>query len=141
MFVGLTLVLALQVTNAPADVVRELEHIEQRLGSTYQKGDCDGWASMLAPEWSVTHVNGQVITRDQGIETCKAPRPPIQDFTIDDVSVRAYGDAAVVTGRTRASTAANPPQSITLRFTDVFIRRDGRWLVVASQATQISSRN
>ena len=73
--------------------------------------------------------------------TCKAPRPPIQDFTIDDVSVRAYGDAAVVTGRTRASTAANPPQSITLRFTDVFIRRDGRWLVVASQATQIPSRN
>jgi hypothetical protein len=30
------------------------------------------------------------------------------------------------------------PETIRLRFTDVFIRRDGRWQVVASQATRLA---
>ena len=137
MIAGLALVFALQVASAPTDVVKELEQIEQRLGSTYQKADCDGWGAMLAPEWSVIYVTGQVITRAQAIETCKAPRPPIDSFTMDEMFVRAFGDAAVVTGRTRATAGGSTPQSITLRFTDVFIRRDGKWLVVASQATQV----
>jgi hypothetical protein len=43
-----------------------------------------------------------------------------------------------VTGRTRATTAGEKPETVTLRFTDVFIRRNGRWQVVASHATRIS---
>jgi hypothetical protein len=27
---------------------------------------------------------------------------------------------------------------VTLRFTDVFVRRDGRWMVVASHATRLA---
>ena len=130
-------VLALQAATAPSALVDELSAIEQRLGSTYKNGDCAGWAAMLAPEWSVIHVTGQVITRAQAIETCRASRPPIEAFTIDEISVRAFADAAVVTGRTRLTVGGSRPQSVALRFTDVFVRRDGIWMVVASQATQI----
>jgi ketosteroid isomerase-like protein len=49
--------------------------------------------------------------------------------------VRAFGDAAVVTGRTTARAGG---QTLILRFTDVFVRRDGKWLVVASHATRIA---
>jgi ketosteroid isomerase-like protein len=137
MIAGLALALALQTATAPPEVVKVLEQIEQRLGSTYQKGDCAGWGAMLAPEWSVVHVNGQIITRAQAVETCNGPRPPIDAFTIDEISVRAFGNTAVVTGRTRVTLGGSTPQSVTLRFTDVFFRRDRKWLVVASQATQV----
>jgi hypothetical protein len=58
----------------------------------------------------------------------------IDSLSSDNLVVRAFGDAAVVTGRTTASAGG---QTVILRFTDVFVRRDGRWLAVASQATPI----
>ena len=52
------------------------------------------------------------------------------------MKVRLYGDStAVVTGRTVVTTSAATPQTVRLRFTDVFVRRTGRWLIVASHGT------
>jgi hypothetical protein len=48
-----------------------------------------------------------------------------------------FGDAAVVTGRTTVTTGGATPATVRLRFTDVFSRRSGTWLVVASHATQL----
>jgi ketosteroid isomerase-like protein len=118
-------------------VVRELEKIEQQLAATYQAGDCAAWGAMLAPEWSVTHITAQVITKAQALEMCAAAKGQIADAAIDDISVRVFGDAAVATGRTTATTSGTSPLTVTLRFTDVFIRRSDRWLVVASHATRI----
>ncbi len=118
-------------------VKRELEQIEQRLAATWQNGDCAAWGAMMAPGWSVIHITGDVITRAKALEMCNAPRAAVESFKIDEVSVRVFGDAAVVTGRTTASTGGARPATVTLRFTDIFIRRAGRWQVVASQATEL----
>jgi uncharacterized protein DUF4440 len=53
--------------------------------------------------------------------------------------VRPFGDTAVVTGRTSVRTGGAAPMTVTLRFTDVFVRRSGHWLAVASQATRLGS--
>jgi hypothetical protein len=50
------------------------------------------------------------------------------------MQVRVYGDAAVVVGRTAWQSAVGKGQ---YRYTDMYIRRDGRWICVASQATDI----
>jgi len=120
-------------------VTQELQRIEQQLAATWKKGDCSAWGAMLAPEWSVIHITGDVITKAEALEMCKAPREPIETLKVDDLSVRAFGDAAVVTGRTTATTGGEKPATLMLRFTDVFIRRAGRWQVVASQATRLGS--
>jgi ketosteroid isomerase-like protein len=70
---------------------------------------------------------------------CKAPTVPVDSIEVDQISVRAYGDAAVVTGRTKVITGGADPGQIMLRFTDVFIRRAGQWRVVASHATRLGS--
>lgn len=137
MLLELALVLVLHQGLASPDVVKDLERLEQDLASTWKKGDCAAWGAMLAPEWSVIHINGAVITRAQALEMCRGPRPPIDVLTVDELSVRAYGDAAVVTGRTTIKTGGTEPASMMLRFTDVFVRRDERWLVVASHATRL----
>ena len=139
MFVELIVAATLMQRTDPAAVVHELEGIEQQLTDTWKKGDCAGWGAMLAPEWSVIHITGQVITRAEALEMCKGPRPPIAALNVEDLSVRAFGDAAVVTGRTTMKTAGDSPGTLTLRFTDVFIRRDGRWQAVASHATRLGT--
>jgi ketosteroid isomerase-like protein len=119
-----------------AKVVQELQEFEQRLAATWQKGDCSAWGAMLAPEWSVTHITGDVFTKEKALEMCRAPRSGRETVAIEDVAVRIFGDAAVVTGLTTAS-AGDVGAKVVLRFTDVFIRADGQWRVVASQATEV----
>ncbi|HXW08593.1 MAG TPA: nuclear transport factor 2 family protein [Vicinamibacterales bacterium] len=141
----MTLILALAVAFAQpaitelAEVTRELTRLEQQLAATWKEGDCSAWGAMLAPEWSVIHITGAVITKPEALQMCKAPAVSIEEFDVDDISVRLFGDAAVVTGRTRVVTGGAPPGEVTLRFTDVFIRRAGRWQVVASHATRLGS--
>jgi hypothetical protein len=135
----LELLLTLVVAQPEASAVVQLTQIEQRLGSTWKQGDCTAWGAMIAPEWSVIHITGETITRAEALEMCKAPPTPIEAFAIDDLSVRVFGNAAVVTGRTTVTTGGTSPVTVKLRFTDVFILRSGRWLVVASHATGLGS--
>ena len=138
MLLALVLALASSQGGDPT-AVRALEEIEQRLAATWQNGDCAAWGAMLAPDWSVIHITGDVIRKTQALEMCKAPRDGTERVKIEDVVVRVFGNAAVVTGRTTASSGGAKPTTVTLRFTDVFIRRAGHWQVVASQATQVPS--
>jgi Domain of unknown function (DUF4440) len=107
----------LQATQDTA-VVRELELIEEQLASTWKNQDCTGWGALLADDWSVTHLDGQVITKDQAIEMCRTG-PPVTS-SVNQLAVRSYGDTAIVTGRTKATVSG--AAAVTLRFTDVFVR-------------------
>ena len=120
---------------APPALVRELEAIEEQLASTYRKHDCEGWGALLADEWTVTHMTGQVITKKEALEMCASAPEVLARY--EDLQVRSYGTMAIVTAINNASLATNPSQIIRLRFTDVFIRRNNRWIVVLSHATQI----
>lgn len=62
-----------------------------------------------------------------------------ESATVDDMSVRGYGTAAVVIGRTM-SKGQYKGQGFndTERFTDVFVKRRGRWQAVATQSTGIA---
>ncbi|HET7618342.1 MAG TPA: nuclear transport factor 2 family protein [Gemmatimonadaceae bacterium] len=137
MIVESVLVMALAQGGNPA-AAQELTRIEQRIAETWKAGDCSAWAAMLAPEWSVIHITGDIMTKAEALKACQSPRTPGEDLTIDDLSIRVFGDAAVVTGRTTVTSGGASP-ALTLRFTDVFVRRAGRWQVVASHATRTGS--
>jgi Domain of unknown function (DUF4440) len=115
-------------------VIRELEMMEEQLASTWGNRDCAGWGALLASDWSVTHIDGNVITKEQALEMCRTG--PSVTSRVDQLAVRVYGDTAIVTGRNKAAVSGAAAQTVTLRFTDVFVRRDGRWSVVASHATR-----
>ena len=137
MILELALALAALQPSQDAAVNAQLEGIEQRLAATWQKGECSAWGAMIAPEWSVIHITGDVITRAEVLEMCNAPRTGTETFEVGDLFIRLFGDAAVVTGRTTVTVRGPNPGTLTLRFTDVFIRREGRWQVVASHATRL----
>ena len=116
-----------------------LADIEQQLIKLWLDGDREAYSALLAPDWSVIDMTGRVLTKEQVMEEAFAPADrKIETATIDDVKVRAFDDMAIVTGRTVvAGTFQGTRVSLTHRFTDVFARRNGRWQVVASQATPI----
>lgn len=135
----LAIVFAAALSQAGDDrVVRAFDQIEQRLAASWRDGDCAAWGALLAPEWSVIHFTGEVLTKAEALEMCKTRRGEIKSLEVDDVRVRMLRDAAVVTGRTTAVIGGSNTTTLTLRFTDVFVSRSERWQVVASQATQVS---
>jgi ketosteroid isomerase-like protein len=122
----------------PRSPEQELTAIEHALAASWKKGDCDAWSGHIAEGWSVVHLDGSIISRDQALTMCRGPRSAtIESFTVDELSIRLFGDTAVVTGRSVLQLRAEKPMTVRLRFTDVFVRRDGVWKAVASHASSI----
>lgn len=130
------LVLVLTSTQ-PGEAVRELTDIQQQLAAAWVAGDRAAVERIIAPEWSVTGPDGQMSTRADVLRDVFETRVHhITAITVDDVRVRVFGDAAVVTGRTHGrGESERTPYDVVIRFTDTFIRRDGRWQAVASHAS------
>jgi ketosteroid isomerase-like protein len=124
---------------AQTDTTATLIDIEQQLTKLIIAGDRAGYSAFLADDWSVINTDGNIVTKEQVLrEMFVTGERQIDAITIDDVKVRPLGDVAVVTGRTIASgKLRGATVTATLRFTDVFARRDGRWQIVASQGTRV----
>ena len=124
---------------AATDVVEQLKAIEHRLAVAWVEGDRSFIAKVLAEDWSVIDLTGRILTKADVLEEAFATKDrKIVSMQIDDLSVRPFGEWAIVTGRTRATGEyQGATAEVTLRFTDVFAYRGGNWQVVASQATLI----
>jgi len=58
----------------------------------------------------------------------------ITGLAIDDVKVRILGDVAIIHARTTYKTADGERRNG--RYTDVWARRDGKWLAVSAHVTR-----
>jgi hypothetical protein len=120
----------------PQRSVAELTEMQHQIARAVVTGDREGWSRFIDPEWRVTHVDGSVLTKAQVLEMVFGKTPgPLAENSVDEIEVRVFGDAAVVTGRTRAQSREGV--RVVLRFTDFVVQRGGRWQVVASQATAV----
>jgi ketosteroid isomerase-like protein len=122
-----------------ADAAAAIAELEQRLARAWVQRDRAFIDHLLAADWSVTDASGAVLTKQQVLDqTFATTDRRIDTMTIDDVVVRIFGDTAIATGRTRAGgTYRGQSGTATLRFTDVFVWRGGRWVIVASHASNV----
>jgi ketosteroid isomerase-like protein len=116
-----------------------LRALQQQLAKAWVEGDRAAIERIISPEWSVTGPDGARSTRADVLRDAFETRVHrVIAIDIDDVEVRIFGDAAVVTGRTHGrGEYSGVPYDVGIRFTDTFIRRDGRWQAVASHASVI----
>lgn len=122
-----------------ANDLETISNIEQQIAKAWVSRDRVTIDTILAPDWSVTDAAGRVLTKQQVMqEGFESADRRIDTMTIDDVKVRTFGDMAVATGRTRATGSyLGTSSSVVLRFTDVFVRRGGRWQAVASHGSTV----
>ncbi len=57
-----------------AATVAELKGLQNQLRGALLNGRRDEYASLLAPEWRVTHVDGRVLTKPMFSSRCSADR-------------------------------------------------------------------
>jgi ketosteroid isomerase-like protein len=118
-----------------------LAQLQQDLAKAWVSGDRATIERIISPDWRSTAPDGRVTDRASVLADVFEKRAHrIRRLEIDDVRVRIFGDAAVVTGRTHGvGEVAGAPYDVVIRFTDTFVRRDGRWSVVASHASLLTA--
>ena len=117
-------------------VAAELRDIENQLVAAWVAGDSSVHERVLAEDWTVIDAQGRIRSKDQVLEEMFRPGERDISGRIDEVKVRPYGDWAIVTGKTHVEGRYEGNDiKVTLRFMDVFRRTEGKWHVVASQAT------
>ena len=121
------------------DTATELGLIEEQLAASWVEGDHKYHERVLAEGWSVIDPSGNILTKADVLREAFSGDRKITTGRIDQISVRDFGDWAIVTGRNQmAGTYQGQEMDVKLRFTDIFVRRDGEWKCVASQGTFIS---
>jgi ketosteroid isomerase-like protein len=131
----LALVLAPQ-QNQDTAVVQELMRLETVWNEAQQNGDADSLDKLWADELEVTVPKMPVMSKSEVLGFARSGRMKFQRYQTSGVKVRVYGDAAVVSGRLqRTRTLNGKTLDDDWRFIKVYVKRDGRWLVVAFQAS------
>jgi len=122
-------------------VEQELIKLENEWGQAFYKRDIAFADRFLADDYTGTEEKGIVMTKAQELEDLKSGVHLSTSGVQDDIRVRVYGDAAVVTGRTTVKGQYKGKEFTSrYRWTHTFIRRDGRWQCVASHISRISQK-
>lgn len=118
----------------------EIISFEKARLAAFAQADKPTFDRMMADNATVTHSSGGVSNKADlmGVMRPSTPENPLPALTIEEPQVRLYGDAAVMTGLL-VETAKDGRRELVLRFTNTYIRKDGRWQMVAGQLTRAKS--
>jgi hypothetical protein len=129
-------------TETSAEIRRQILDTEARRIRAMIDEDIPSLAAILADELTYTHSGGRYDTRQSFLDLIAAPATHYLgvDFS-DDTEVMPLGEqAALVRGvaALRLKHADEPDEiRYSVMFLDVYHLRDGRWQMVAWQATRV----
>lgn len=126
-----SLVSNLSAAAAPADAQRLLD-LEQRWLTAGERRDIPALKEILADDFVDVSYQGKLRSKADHLDATLAPSKSRQ--TLDELKVRLYGDTGIVNGLDHVVTA-DGSATYEVRFTDVFVKRDGRWQAVSAQET------
>ena len=98
-----------------------------------QHGDVRLFDEILADDFLCSNPDGSLVDKNQFLAQTARP-VTITGLEAQDVRVRILGDVAIIHARTSYTTAGGGQRYG--RYTDVWARRDGRWLAVSAHVTR-----
>jgi ketosteroid isomerase-like protein len=101
--------------------------------ASVQGSDVARFDEILAEDFLCSHPDGSLV--DRATFLAQTARPvAIRNLAAEDVMVRLFGDVAII----HAATRYLKPDGAEGRgrYTDVWARRDGRWLCVSAHVTR-----
>ena len=130
---------ALAASPAATKVEKAILDLETQRFKVMMEGDIKTLDSLLAPDLSYSHSSGWTQTKDEFIESIRTRELEYKEIKPDAMQVRVYGSTAVVTGRAqvRAKTKGQE-NAFELRFLDVYVKRKGKWQMVAWQSARLA---
>jgi ketosteroid isomerase-like protein len=98
-----------------------------------QTSDVHRFDEILADDFLCSNPDGSLVDREGFLKQTAQP-VKISDLAAADVNVRIMGDFAIIHARTTYTGPDGRPGRG--RYTDVWARRQGRWLAVSAHVTR-----
>ncbi len=122
------------------DDAGQLLYMEMEWSDADQKGDAAWFERTLAEGfYGVSGRTGKLNTKIEEVADIKNRKDKIDSTVSTDMQVRVEGNTGVVTGiyHMKGRDEKGQPIDRRIRYTDIFVKRDGRWQAIASHGTDI----
>lgn len=124
---------------SPAENVEQaITKMEREWAEAIVKADIATLDRVMADDWVMTTWDGQTRTKAQSIEEFKSGVTKLTAADIGDLKVRVFGDTAIATlGQTEKGTSKGKDSSGHFLYTDVWVKRNGKWQAVSTHGTKV----
>ncbi|MGI9066737.1 MAG: nuclear transport factor 2 family protein [Pyrinomonadaceae bacterium] len=120
--------------------VKELGRLENVWNDAQLSGNADALDSLWANDLVVTVPNMPVMDKSESLAFVRSGKMRFQVYKTSDLRIRVYRNAALVTGQLERTRSANRGEfEDDWRFTKVYVRRSGRWQVVAWHGSHVGT--
>ena len=116
-------------------IKREILKHEDADHEAFMKDDANAIDRLYADGVSLTYADGKIISKAQLLADIRSGKHTLYKVTHDDLQMHIFGNTVVVTGH---STAAGKMYNDPRRFTNVYVKQDGQWRLVAHQVTYVA---
>lgn len=127
-----------QTAKQDAALEQEIRHREQAQVDALLKNDIAAMRRNWAPDYVVNNPTNQVVDASKG--RIQAGTRTYSSFVRDIERVLIRGNTVIVMGQETVVPSGDAPdsgQTLVRRFTNIWMLRDGKWLLTARQATII----
>jgi ketosteroid isomerase-like protein len=117
-----------------------LVELEQGWNEAFYRKDVAFIEELLADEFIATYDDGSRGDKARELELVTEFNQQVESALQDDFTVKVYRDTAVVWFTLRlVGIRQGQRAEMTLRYTDVWVQRDGRWRCVSTQSTRVNT--
>jgi Domain of unknown function (DUF4440) len=113
---------------------------EEDLGTAMIHRDVPTLARLVGADWTIQSESGATGTREGFLSDIESGKLVVKSFQLHDVRIRVFGDVAMVQGFDDEESAYEGKTSNgTYNWMDVWVKRDGKWVSVATQLTRVNA--
>jgi uncharacterized protein (TIGR02246 family) len=128
-------------SNQDTSAQQTIRQLERARREAMLRGDAQALSRLLADDYVGTGAHGKVRSKAELVADYSSGTVKYESITEDDVTVRQYGNAAVVTGRTKSKgKEGGKAFDAEHRFTRVWVQAPGRWSLVAAHSSPVAAR-
>ncbi len=122
--------------NTPAE---EVGAVERQRFAALGRGDIPALSNILSDDLTYTHSNGVFDSKAELLNKLQSGALKYEVFEPEEITVRVYGNTAVLTGIAHGKSWANGTlNTFRLRYTDMYVLAEGSWRMVVWQSTRIA---
>ena len=115
----------------------EIRRLDNEAREAFLRGDVATLQRLFSEDFVVTNPFNRVLDKPQVLEALESGRIKHSVYEREIEVLRLYADTAVVMGR---ESVVDDGQTKNRRYTEVWLRREGRWQIVARHANDIAAR-
>ena len=143
LFIMMLAVVSFTPALAQSDAEREVLKLTKEYQGGIGRRDASVHERLFADDYTYTPGNGKFMGREEHMQFTKSGALVVESLRSEDVRARVYGDTAVVTGLwiTTGRRDAKESKERRIRYILVYVRKAGRWQIVAEQRTGVGGQS